>query len=289
MPVSVNRSGGRAVQVGMKIRALSSIAAVALFVGACGDSDDEADDTASTVGSDATSTPDTPAPDTSPPSSEAGQPGAAEIVAEGFAYDDVTVAPGATITLVNNDPEPHTVTADDGSFDSGSFESGEEAELVAPTEPGTYAFHCEIHPRMQATLTVSEEATGGSPPGSAAPPASTAGSGPAVTGSLTATDQDGDGTAVAVESVSIEGSDGFIAVHQDLEGAPGPVVGHVAVSEGDSSDVVVELDAPVESGDYWPMLHIDAGEAGSYEFPGPDVPVTSGADVVMQQISLTVS
>lgn len=279
----------------MKFRALTAfptVATVVLLAGACGD-DDSAEDSTAPTGA-ASSAPASPttggggAP-TSAPTSEPGG-AAAEIVAEGFQFNDLTVAPGATITLVNNDSEPHTVTADDESFDSGNIQSGENGELVAPTEPGTYAFHCEIHPSMQATLTVSEDGGGGSTPPSSAPTGSTtAGTGPAVTGSLMAMDHDSDGTTLTVDAVSIEGSDGFIAVHEDLDGAPGPVVGHVAVSEGDNSDVVVELDAPVESGDYWPMLHLDTSELGTYEFPGPDAPVMSGADVVMQQITLTVS
>ncbi len=110
----------------------------------------------------------------------------------------------------------------------------------------------------------------------------------AVSGSLDAEDQDSDGTTLTVADVSIDGSNGWIAVHQDLDGAPGPVVGFVAVSEGESSDVEVTFDAAVASGDYWPMLHIDTGTAGTYEFPGADVPVMDGDEVVMEQITLTV-
>lgn len=31
---------------------------------------------------------------------------------------DITVAPGTTVVWINRDTKPHTVTADDGSFDS---------------------------------------------------------------------------------------------------------------------------------------------------------------------------
>ena len=37
------------------------------------------------------------------------------------------------------------------------------------------------------------------------------------------------------------------------------------------------------------MLHLDAGKIGAYEFPGPDVPVKSGSEIVMKRITLTVS
>jgi hypothetical protein len=117
----------------------------------------------------------------------------------------------------------------------------------------------------------------------------TAAPGAAVTGSLDAADQTGDGTSITVKSVNITGSAGFIAIHADAGGGPGPVVGHVAIPEGDSSDVVVTLDAKSPTGAYWPMLHVDAGTPGTYEFPGPDGPVKSGADIVMKKITLTVS
>jgi hypothetical protein len=127
------------------------------------------------------------------------------------------------------------------------------------------------------------------PATAAAGAAGTAAPGAAVTGSLDAADQTGDGTSITVKSVTITGSSGFIAIHADANGSPGPVVGHVAVPEGASSDVVVPLDAKSPTGAYWPMLHVDAGTVGTYEFPGPDGPVKSGADIVMKQITLTVS
>ena len=123
----------------------------------------------------------------------------------------------------------------------------------------------------------------------AAGASATAAPGAAITGSLDAADQTGDGTSITVKSVNITGSGGFIAIHADASGGPGPVVGHVAIPEGDSSDVVVPLDAKSPTGAYWPMLHLDAGTIGTYEFPGPDGPVKSGADIVMKKITLTVS
>lgn len=81
-------------------------------------------------------------------------------------------------------------------------------------------------------------------------------------------------------------------MHTDVDGKPGPTVGAVAVEQGTSSDVVVELDETVPTGDYWPMLHVDDGEVGTYEFPdveGVDLPVVDGDMPVMQKLTLTVS
>lgn len=66
----------------------------------------------------------------------------------------VTAAPGQTITVRNSDGAPHTWTAADGSFASGTLEQGDEFSITLD-EPGTYSFFCEIHPSMTGTLTVS--------------------------------------------------------------------------------------------------------------------------------------
>jgi plastocyanin len=58
------------------------------------------------------------------------------------------------MTIADGDDEPHTVTADDGSFDSGSFDKAAPGTLLAPKTPGVYPVHCTIHPSMHGTLTV---------------------------------------------------------------------------------------------------------------------------------------
>ena len=109
------------------------------------------------------------------------------------------------------------------------------------------------------------------------------------TGSISASDQSGDGSTVLVDEVTIEGGGGFVVVHLDDDGAPGEVLGHVEIPEGTSTDVTVTLDSPVdEDVTLWPMLHFDAGEVGTYEFPGPDGPVVVDGDVVMVPIAYTV-
>lgn len=128
----------------------------------------------------------------------------------------------------------------------------------------------------------------------AAPPAagaSTPGAAPA-TGTVTAVDQSGDGTTLTVQGVSLAGvAQGWIAVHRDLGGKPGPVVGTVRVQAGSSTDVVVRLDQKVTTGAFWPMLHVDDHAVGTYEFPrvkGADLPVMQDGKPVMKRITLTV-
>lgn len=78
----------------------------------------------------------------------------AELSIDSFSLESVTVSPGATVTVINNDSAPHTATANDRSFDTGTIAPGGSATFVAPTQPGTYQLYCAIHPSMTATITV---------------------------------------------------------------------------------------------------------------------------------------
>ncbi len=75
-------------------------------------------------------------------------------VVKDYTFGPLTVAPGQQVRVLDGDDEPHTLTAEDGSFDTGSFDKAEPGTFTAPTKPGTYAFLCKIHPSMQGTLTV---------------------------------------------------------------------------------------------------------------------------------------
>jgi plastocyanin len=72
----------------------------------------------------------------------------------GFQFSAIQVAPGATVTVINRDSVPHTATARDGGFDTGSIERGGTRSFTAPAAPGSYEFFCAIHPSMTGTLTV---------------------------------------------------------------------------------------------------------------------------------------
>ncbi|WP_035765729.1 cupredoxin domain-containing protein [Arthrobacter sp. H20] len=64
------------------------------------------------------------------------------------------VAPGAEVTVINNDSAAHTVTSDEeGMFDS-VFGPNETVTFTAPEEPGDYSFICTYHPAMVGTLVV---------------------------------------------------------------------------------------------------------------------------------------
>lgn len=72
-----------------------------------------------------------------------------------FAYQvPASVAPGATVTVMNMDGEAHTVTADSGSGFDLTIAPGTSKTFMAPMKPGSYAFHCTYHGNMHGTLVV---------------------------------------------------------------------------------------------------------------------------------------
>jgi plastocyanin/uncharacterized cupredoxin-like copper-binding protein len=77
------------------------------------------------------------------------------VAIQGFAFEpqDLSVAPGTEVTWTNEDPEAHTVTAEDGSFDSGPIEPG-RAFSVRVDASGRVTYVCQIHPSMTGSLRV---------------------------------------------------------------------------------------------------------------------------------------
>ena len=76
----------------------------------------------------------------------------------GYSPDVIHVVIGVnnTVTWTNNDQTTHTVTAIDGSFDSGLLQPG---QMFVETfdSPGTYQYHCQIHPWMNGTVIVTQQ------------------------------------------------------------------------------------------------------------------------------------
>lgn len=101
------------------------------------------------------------------------------IPAHSFSPASVTIAAGGTVRWTNSDRDSHTVTADNGSFDSGILASGGTFSHTFRSG-GTFTYHCDIHPDMRATITVTGAA--GSTGSTAAPAPKTAGSGFSVSG-----------------------------------------------------------------------------------------------------------
>lgn len=70
-----------------------------------------------------------------------------------FEPPNVSVPVGATVTWVNRDEAPHDAEARDGTWGTSVLQRGEE-HATTFDEPGTWKYHCTIHPYMTASITV---------------------------------------------------------------------------------------------------------------------------------------
>ena len=84
------------------------------------------------------------------------EPGSAtQTAADYYSPSTITVEIGVnnTVTWVNDDNAAHTVTATDGSFNSGNMNPGQSWTYTF-TAAGTYEYYCSYHPWMKGTVIV---------------------------------------------------------------------------------------------------------------------------------------
>ncbi|QOV90706.1 cupredoxin domain-containing protein [Humisphaera borealis] len=67
----------------------------------------------------------------------------------------VEVKVGDTVTWTNNDDREHTVTADDGSFESGTLKKGRTFSKTF-SKPGSYAYGSDPSPRTRGVVVVAK-------------------------------------------------------------------------------------------------------------------------------------
>jgi plastocyanin len=72
------------------------------------------------------------------------QEAAASIHDSVFQPAELTIQVGTTVIWTQNSVLPHTVTADDGSFNSGTLQNGDTFEFTF-TEPGRFPYFCSFH------------------------------------------------------------------------------------------------------------------------------------------------
>jgi manganese oxidase len=129
---------------------LAILAAVTLALTGCGDDDPTVDQPPDqdAEGDEATADPGDEAP--------AG----ADVAARNIAFEPptLTVTVGTTVTWTNEDVVAHTVTsgepgASDGGFDERLDAEGEPVSVTFD-EPGTFAYHCELHGNMTGEIVV---------------------------------------------------------------------------------------------------------------------------------------
>lgn len=89
-----------------------------------------------------------------PPQGASSAPEASVTIADfKYAPATLTVPAGTTVRFRNDDSDAHTVTAGDGTFDSGGLDPHGIYQRTF-NEPGTYRYVCAIHPWMKGTIVV---------------------------------------------------------------------------------------------------------------------------------------
>jgi plastocyanin len=85
----------------------------------------------------------------------ASQPAAPSVAIDNFSFNPatITVPAGTTVTWVNHDDVPHTVTANDKAFTSKAMDTDDRFTHQF-TQPGTYPYFCAVHTHMTGTVIV---------------------------------------------------------------------------------------------------------------------------------------
>jgi plastocyanin len=88
----------------------------------------------------------------------AAAPAAVEIRDMQFEPEVLTIAAGTTVTWLNDDESPHTVTDKDRVFRSAALDTNDRFSYTFAT-PGEFTYFCTLHPMMVGKIVLK-------PPGS---------------------------------------------------------------------------------------------------------------------------
>ncbi len=84
--------------------------------------------------------------------------------------------------------------------------------------------------------------------------------------------------------------DGWVSVHKSREDGSIRLpesIGEARVDAGESEGVIVDLwEAPYVGEQLWVLLHVDAGERGTYEFPEKDVAVSKNDEMIARSFKI---
>jgi len=81
--------------------------------------------------------------------------GVTQIEMRNFAYSpaNVQIHVGTTLTWVNHDDAPHTITFEQDGITSGMLAQNAQFHYTF-NQIGTYTYHCTVHPEMLGKITV---------------------------------------------------------------------------------------------------------------------------------------
>jgi plastocyanin len=78
------------------------------------------------------------------------------VTIKNFKFNPATIqiAAGDVVSWTNEDNATHTVTAEDGGFDSGNLDNGDEPFEHAFDKAGEFPYVCARHGTMKGSVTV---------------------------------------------------------------------------------------------------------------------------------------
>ena len=88
-----------------------------------------------------------------PPMTAAGAPATVEIDQMRFEPATLTIAAGTTVTWVNDDKSPHTVTDKGRVFRSAALDT-KDSFTYTFAAPGEFTYFCTLHPMMVGKIVV---------------------------------------------------------------------------------------------------------------------------------------
>lgn len=99
-------------------------------------------------------------------------------------------------------------------------------------------------------------------------------------------DQAYENSGITIKSVNTN-EDIWLVGYDDDNGKPGRIIGQVRLSPGNWSDVAFPMYESFVTDPIYIAVHKDAGESGTFEFPGADVALTVDGVVVVKTVHVT--
>jgi predicted lipoprotein with Yx(FWY)xxD motif len=167
--------------------------------------------------------------------------------------------------------------------------TGQTANQAPTDTPGTAAAMpgMDTTPAGQASATPAAgnaQPSATPMPANSQPTASTAGMAMATPSgtnkpSLKVSDQQIQNGTVKIDDVVSSGP-GWVVVYTVTNGQPDQLIGYTHVNDGDNPNVIVKIDTTKPVDNLYALYHVDAGKIGTFEYPGPDVPMMVGVQMI---------
>ena len=105
---------------------------------------------------------------------------------------------------------------------------------------------------------------------------------------ITISDQElHDDGRLVIERVQVN-QPGWLVIYGDGNGEPGDILGYAEIAQGLTEEVVVEVDPLRSTPQLYAVFHMDEGESGVFESPGPDSPLQVDSEVIATEFMVEI-